>query len=212
LELQEPLPSPASSPQSDLALSSRKKKERKEKKETTTALYMDMSAGEETSVSQRESSLTRGYESLGAQFFSLADTPKNQKLTASFGFTAAEGDRPSSKTASRLRTPTSSVSAMAMDLGLGGEGSSTSTRSTLPLSAFRFDLKPLALDAKAPKMQTSQSMGALQVSRSKGSGLLPTLSPDKNSAQSIARTMQMSKTAAKWSVVGLRGSASVGAF
>jgi len=193
-------------------LSSRKKKERKEKKETTTALYMDMSAGEETSVSQRESSLTRGYESLGAQFFSLADTPKNQKLTASVGFTAAEGDRPSSKTASRLRTPTSSVSAMAMDLGLGGEGSSTSTRSTLPLSAFRFDLKPLALDAKAPKMQTSQSMGALQVSRSKGSGLLPTLSPDKNSAQSIARTMQMSKTAAKWSVVGLRGSASVGAF
>jgi hypothetical protein len=103
------------------------------------------------------------------------------------------------------------MSAMAMDLGLG-EGSSTS-RSALPLSAFKFDLKPLAFDTKASKMQKSQSTGALQVVKSKqGSGLLPTLSPEKNSAQSIARTMQMSKTATKWSVVGLRGSASTPVF
>lgn len=196
------------------------KSQRKSAKEVPEAIRMDLSesGGEESSAWGRGSSLTRGYDTLGAQFFNLEDSPsaasasktmfRNHKLEAALeAQDIRRGATPTSKTRAKLQRATS-MSAMAMDLGEGDASARGAVPSASHLSAaYRFSPAPLSLEKK---MRPSASLGSLQTPKMKVSGgLLPTLAADKKSAESIAWTMQMSKTTSKWCNTGLRGSSSM---
>lgn len=161
------------------------RKHRKSSKATPVAFSMDLgmeSAGEESSLA-RASSLTRSYDTLGAQLYDLA----SPKL---------------SKTRSRLQD--ASMSAMSMDL----QEELGSTSSSRPAS--RQSLTPMALNL-GKKMHPSRSLGSLTPFKAKEApgGLLPFLAFEKTSAEAIAWTLRVSKTSSKWSNTGLRGSASM---
>jgi len=201
LQLEVPSASPTSTSRSER----KSKSSRKLAKEAPKAIRLDLGddSGEDCSNGSswnRESSLTRGYDSLGSQFHVLnspssSSAPKTMKLDV---------DRPSSKAGSRLRA--ASTSAMTMDLG--GSFSSTSSSRTPAASPSH---QGSAFRMEGQKMRPSASLGSLQatkVSKLPG-GLLPILSTKKASGESIAWTMQMSKSASMWGNTGLRGSASM---
>jgi len=200
LQLEVPSASPTSTSRSER----KSKSNRKLAKEAPKAIRLDLGddSGEDCSNGSswnRESSLTRGYDSLGSQFHVLnspssSSAPKTMKLDV---------DRPSSKAGSRLRA--ASTSAMTMDLG----GSFASTSSSRTPAASPSHLSAFCMEGQ--KMRPSASLGSLQatkVSKLPG-GLLPILSTKKASGESIAWTMQMSKSASMWGNTGLRGSASM---
>jgi len=199
VELQ--LEAPASTSQSER----KSKSGRKSAKEAPRAIRLDLGdeSGEDCSNGSswnRESSLTRGYESLGSQFHVL-NSPASS--SAPKMMMKLEVERPSSKAGSRLRA--ASTSAMSMDLG-GGFASTSSSR-TPAVNPSHFS----AFSMEGQKMRPSASLGSLQttkVSKLPG-GLLPVLSTKKASGESIAWTMQMSKSASMWGNTGLRGSASM---
>jgi len=158
---------------------------RKSSKGAPVAFSMDLgmeSAGEESALA-RASSLTRSYDTLGAQFFNLA----SPKL---------------SLTRSRLQK--ASMSAMAMDLQ-DELGSAPSSR-----PASRQSLTPKPLDL-GKKICPSRSLGSLTSSKAKEAHglLLPALTFEKTSGEAIAWTLGMSKASSKWCNTGLRGSASM---
>jgi len=116
-----------------------------------------------------------------------------------------------SKSSSRFRAA-AAPSAMSMDLGMGeGFGSSSASRSMTPSSRpFSAAFTPAALNMDS-KMRTSFSLPLLTPSKVQKAGLLPSLNAGKRNVNSetIAWSMQMSKTASRWGNTGLRGSASM---
>jgi hypothetical protein len=214
LKMEASMPSPASVRRSS-------KSSTRKSKEAPKAFRLDLSDNTEDATRSRPSSLTRGYDTLGTQIYSMENSPsassapklmlQHPKLEASERRVVSSMDRVSrpssgSKTSARLHA----ASAMAMDLGLS-EGS-TSTSSTDLLAAFRqnchnFTPKSLSLDQK---MRPSASLPSLGGSAKLSKGrLLPTLAVEKKSAESIAWTMHMSKTTSKWCNTGLRHSSSM---
>jgi len=172
-------------------------------------IYVDLGLElglEEDSAVARESSLTRSYDALGVQMYSLASM-----------------DSPSASSAPKLskvktRLQDASMSAMAMDLR-EGLSSASSVRSsayrscpeTSHVSFKTFTPVPLNL---GQKMRPSSSLGSLTSNKMKVApgGLLPILAPEKTTTESIAWTRTVSKTTSKWSNTGLRGSASCAFF
>jgi hypothetical protein len=161
-----------------------------------------MNAGEDEAASGRASSLVRNYDTLGVQFHSLTDADELPS-------------RKPSKARAKIRA--ASVSAMAMDLGSGPSSASSFAPASPTFSTFRATYTPSPVNVEQ-MMRTSASMGSLNL-ESKGtvsfklkqapSGLLPNVASGKNSAESIAWSMQVSKTPSKWHNTGLRGSASM---
>lgn len=181
-------------------------KSSRKSKEGPKAFRLDL-GDEEPTARTRASSITRGYDTLGAQFHSLSDSPSASSAPKMM----LASERPSSKASARLRA--ASTSALALDLGLHD---STSSQAKAPsadnlLAALRqasFAPTALSLDRK---MRTSASLGSLQTPKVSKARLLPSLASERNSAESIAWTMQMSKSTSnlKWCNAGLRGSASM---
>jgi hypothetical protein len=181
------------------------KAKRKQRKSAPDTYTMDLSGGEGLdNPCTRESSLVRGYNALGVKHYSLDNEEKrlpfggNMALTRSASssaapltkfklkvseFAAPPLERPPTKAGARLRT--ASMSAMAMDLGFAGGESRTESKAVLP------DVHM----SSAPKAKLHGS-------------LLPMIPSARKSIESIAVTMHMSKTASRWSNIGLRGSAS----
>jgi hypothetical protein len=144
---------------------------------------------------------------------------------------------PSASSPSKLSKPRSrlheaSMSAMAMDLGAPRSatppaeehfsGSQAWNRQTMsrngvrasfqiPFPASDHGFAPAPLTSKK-KMHSSASLGSLtplKVCKATSGGFLPTLAPERISAETIAWSMQVSKTTSKWSNTGLRGSKSM---
>lgn len=210
--------------QQDMLPKQHSKSSRKSAQETPKAFHIDCgveSAGEEETTPARSSSLARSYDTLGAQFFTLND---GDDATSSRSGCSA---RKLSK--ARTRFHEASLSAMAMDLRAAPPASTSSTFRTFvsegpPSSrpkdsaqaanqaspSFRTTFTPMPVNF-AVKMRPSSSLGSLGSTKMKLSpgGLLPFLAPDKQSAESIAWTVQVSKTTPKWHSTGLRGSSSM---
>jgi hypothetical protein len=209
---------PSASPASDMGSSRRPKSHRK--KEAPKAFRLDLGEEEEETSTPwaRASSLTRGYDTLGAQFHSLdQDSPSSSsapkmmlqhpKLEAFANGGAPAFDRPSSKAGSRLRQ--ASTSALAMDLGGDFMASTSSRSSTSNFDAFRSSFAPKAFGLKDQPLRQSASLGSLQMPKVSKGGLLPMLATTKATGESIAWTMHNVKSTSKWGNTGLRGSASM---
>jgi len=209
LDIDMPSVSPNATPWSD---STKKRKSRKTSKEAPRAFRLDIDDKSDVEETNRGSSLTRGYDTLGAQFHNICDSP-SASSAPKLMLQQSNLCRPSSKASARLRAASSS--AMAMDLGFGdGFTSASSSRVQAPsaddlLAAFQQSFMPKALSLEQ-KLHPSASWGSLPASKmSKVPGrLLPTLASEKKSAESIAWTMHMSKSTSKWCNTGLHGSAS----
>jgi len=173
-------------------------------------------SGEDDSTSGRASSLTRSYDTLGVQFHSLTD---GDELPCTVK--ASSSARKPSKARAKLQA--ASMSAMSMDLS----EVSSSASSPAPASMYSFDHFASSLRGSFPpsplkvdqKMRPSSSLGSLNLdqtglssfakAKNAPGGMLPSLTHGKNSAESIAWSMQVSKTQSKWRNTGLRGSASM---
>jgi len=110
----------------------------------------------------------------------------------------------SSKASARLRA--ASTSALAMDLGFP---SAASSHTLAPSSSPFRQASTSSAFSLEPKMHTSFSLGALPSHKMSKGGLLPVINTGKKSMESINWSLEMSKTASKWSNTGLRGSASM---
>lgn len=173
-------------------------------KTLTTALRVDIGAADEDTAAGRSSSLARSYETMGvgAQFFSLADSDDLSFNTRSMS--SMSGVKPKSSKA-RAKMHAASMSAMAMDL-MDSQGGSSMPFCSSTSTCGTFAPAPL-LDQK---MRTSSSLGAISFSNKTkpvAAGLLPSLTMQKNSAESIAWSMNVSKT--PWRNTGLHGSSSM---
>jgi hypothetical protein len=175
------------------------------------AFRMDLdieAAVEDDTRLARASSLTRSYDTLGVQFYSLAaeDEPVQKQSKARARLQAATS---MSAMAMDLKPP---MSAMAMDLTENVSSPSASMHRSCSSPSFhqKFTPTPFNLDYSS-KMRPSASTGSLASSKMKyaSGGLLPAIAPNRKSAESIAWTMQVSKTTSKLSSTGLRGSASM---
>jgi len=121
---------------------------------------------------------------------------------------------PSSRTSARLRKAVS-MSALAMDLGADAvpaaptvappppmypAPSMLSSRSAAPSPFGQTSFAPVPLQSAR-----SSSLASLRVSKSKASGLLPSLPSKQSSTESIEWSMGISKSSLKWSTIDLRG-------
>jgi hypothetical protein len=170
------------------------KSKRKEKKAMADTYNIDLSGGEcSSNPCTRESSLVRGYNALGAKHYSLdADD-------AWLSF--ARGGAASSSTAlgSKIKIKVSDFDASsAFERSTPKAGARLRTAS---MSAMAMDLG--FAGASPANVRSSDAPKA----KFHG-GLLPMLPSTRKSVESIALTMQMSKTTSKWCNTGLRGSAS----
>lgn len=129
-------------------------------------------------------------------------------------FGAPAFDRPaSSKTSARLRKAVS-MSALAMDLGADAPAapaeapqppmypapSMLSSPSAAPGPFEQMSFAPIRLQPSR-----SSSLASLQASKSKASGLLPSLPSKHRSTESIEWSRDISKASLKWSTIDLRG-------
>lgn len=142
---------------------------------------------------------SRGNDKLGAQFHTISDSPAASSAPQLMLLCQ---ERPASKASARLRA--ASASAMAIDLAASEGSPAISPPSSRHLISKSLASVPFSLPQK---MRPSVSLGSLQTRKvSKLGGLLPTLSTQKQSVESIAWSMHMSRAT---SHTGLRGSASM---
>jgi len=149
-------------------------------------------AGEDTKLSKRDSSLTRGYEALGVEFFSMQD--KCDTLDQTIGL--ASLPKPSRREGP-CSTRNRSVPACMMDLGIGtsnrndwAPSKASPARSATPGSLS----KSLSLGAlKAIKV----TKGGLLPTVSSGGKLLPALGQRQHSAGTVAWCSHMARSSAR---------------
>jgi len=196
----------------------------------STSFCMDMgvqgvSEDDNDTMPGRSSSLTRSYDTLGVQFYSLADA--DELPYAAQAFPSSGSARKPSKARAKLHA--ASKSAMSMDLAegissAGGVSCASSTTASMhsidqfTSSTSRGSFTPVPLSV-GHKMRPSSSVGSLNLDQKRAfssvkvkqapGGLLPSLLPEKKSPESIAWSMNVSKTYSQWQNTGLCGSASM---
>jgi len=198
------------------------KSDRKVASQGSTSFCMDMGlqpVGEDDTMPGRSSSLTRSYDTLGVQFYSLADA--DELPYAAQAFPSSGSARKPSKARAKLHA--ASKSAMSMDLAEGVSCASSTTASMHSIDQFtsstsRGSFTPVPLSV-GHKMRPSSSVGSLNLDQKRAfssvkvkqapGGLLPSLLPEKKSPESIAWSMNVSKTYSQWQNTGLCGSASM---
>lgn len=201
LDFGEPDASPIEAAESSMPKKRHSKSSKKQGRETPKAFRLDQGSDADEPVGgsawTRSSSITRGYETLGAQFHIIA-APED-------GGEVPIYERPHSKASARLRA--ASASAMSMDLELGGSKPAQS-----PHASMRQAFTPQSLGFDR-KMGSSRSLGSLQTPKvTKGKlsgGLLPSLVSEKTSTETIAWSLHMSKAGTRRYSAGLHSSASV---
>jgi hypothetical protein len=199
--VQEDMALPSASPKALLTEGTTKKHQSKSKrkvmKDGPAPLCIDFGfeSGEEDF--SRTSSITRSYDAFDQAACIPVEAPA-----------AGMSARKMSKAKSRLQS--ASFSAMAMDLHDEPEDVSFTTLRIPSMSSWRQSSIAMSYNS-AQAMRPSASLGSLASVRVKTTrgGLLPILAAEKRSADSIAWSMQVSKTASKLCNTGLRGSASM---
>jgi len=156
-----------------------------------TATMFRMDRHEDPTATARESSLTKGYDALGAEFHRLDEDDMRRGpfgRQASFGSLSRGPSSlgPASPPTARLRGPLGAASALVLDLGESAAGSSWGRAE--PVQG-RPPATPLDVLGRAP------SSSGLRVS--KALPLAPAGGAARTSSGSLAWSMRMARSAAK---------------
>eukprot|EP00929_Paragymnodinium_shiwhaense_P040219 TRINITY_DN2100_c0_g1_i1.p1 TRINITY_DN2100_c0_g1~~TRINITY_DN2100_c0_g1_i1.p1 ORF type:complete len:891 (-),score=345.05 TRINITY_DN2100_c0_g1_i1:310-2982(-) len=160
---------------------------RSKRREIVPAISFRMDADDTSSQPSRSrpSSLTRGYDALGCNFYSIQD---KEEVSTPTRLSAPQVLNPVVRPPSRSHS-----SAMMMDLGLDASSSWAATSPLSPSKSFGTSSSSPSLAPATSKRSLSQ--GTLKVSKSSGGSFLPAIAPaGKGASFSKPMSFQMAPT------------------